>query len=206
MRPESSFLRTEKPHFLLPAHSLPRAHPTRASLSEKSILHFPAVPFPPEKNPSRFRACPPAGAGGLRRGSGGSAEDSFSSHYDPGAESWGNFYSAVLGRAAGRHVPAWVSVGLCIPSSPPPPRPWPPRGAPWQYQVLCSAGSLRWDISCASLGCDDGIFFFAQKPQVLGLQPFHEAHLQRDPAEHAEWPFAHPSHRIRPIISTYSKL
>lgn len=44
--------------------------------------------------------------------------------------------------------------------------------------------------------------FFARKPQVFGLQTFHRARLQRDHAKHAERPFAHPSYRIRPIIST----
>lgn len=74
LRPESSFLRTEKPRFLLPARSLARAHPIWAPLNEKSILYFPAL-SPREKS----QQVPCAGAGGLHRGDGGSAEDSFSS-------------------------------------------------------------------------------------------------------------------------------
>lgn len=139
MRPESSFLHAEKPHFFLPAHSLARAHPTQAPLSEKSILHFPAIPFSPQKKiPAGFLCTRPREPAVCARGA--AALPKTRSHYDPGAESRGNFYSAVLGRAAGRHVPAWVSVGLCIPSSPPPP---PPRGTPGCAMAV-PGPVLRW--------------------------------------------------------------
>lgn len=69
-------------------------------------------------------------------------------------------------------------------------------------QAECSTRGRRWEISCASAECDFFFIFFARKPQVFGLQTFHRARLQRDHAKHAERPFAHPSYRIRPIIST----
>lgn len=131
-------------------------------------------PFPPEKNPSRFHARLPVGAAVCAGGAAALPKTRSVRTTTPGL-SPGETYSAVLGRAAGRHVPAWVSVGLCIPSSPPhpphPPPPWPPQGAPWQYQVLCSTGSLRWEISCASLGCDDGIFFLPRSHRCLVCSP-----------------------------------
>lgn len=131
------------------------------------------------------------------------------SHYDPGAESRGKllflqFWDGLLG---GTSRPGCQSVCaspplllLLLPGA--------PRGAPWQYQVLCSAGSLRWEISCAPLGPGDEFYFFflPRSHRCLVCSPPTKRVCKRDPAEHAERPFAHPSHRIRPIISTYSKL
>lgn len=75
---------------------------------EKSILRFPVLP--PSKSQQIFCALTVWAAAALPEAR---------SHYDLGAESWGNFNSAVSGRAAGRHVPAWVSVGLCTPPASP---------------------------------------------------------------------------------------
>lgn len=177
------------------------------ALHAKSILHFPAIhPTPLQKKKSQQIFCVPTGAGGSRVGSSGSAEDAFA------LRPWGRvlgiifFYSAVSGRAAGRHVPAWVSVGLCILSSlllllllP-----WAPQCTPQQVPgpVLCSVALVVNHLCLHRVWFIIIFFFFAWKPQVLGLQPFHRARLQRDPAKHAERPFAHPSYRIRPIIST----
>lgn len=99
----------------LPLYSLMRAHPAWApghvqhaqiAPHEKSIPSHPSL-----KSQQIF--CVPTGAGKWVA----AALPKTHSHYNLGAESWGNFDSAVLGRAAGRHVPAWVSVGLCIPPS-----------------------------------------------------------------------------------------
>lgn len=156
---------------------------------EKSILRFPVLP--PSKSQQIFCALTVWAAAALPEAR---------SHYDLGAESWGNFNSAVSGRAAGRHVPAWVSVGPCTPPRFSCRRPGVRcrRGC----QAECSTRGRRWEISCASAECDFFFIFFARKPQVFGLQTFHRARLQRDHAKHAERPFAHPSYRIRPIIST----
>lgn len=112
------------------------------------------------------------------------------SHYNLRAESWGTLNSALLGRAAGQHVPAWVSVRLYI-----------PHFSHWHPGALLGDTSGKPAVLLPSVICRIFIFF-AQKPQVFGLQIFHRARWQRDHTKHAEWPFAHPSYRIRPIIST----
>lgn len=156
---------------------------------EKSILRFPVLP--PSKSQQIFCALTVWAAAALPEAR---------SHYDLGAESWGNFNSAVSGRAAGRHVPASVSVGPCTP-------PASPVGAP----VCAAAAGARRSAPLGDAGGKSVVpplsvifffIFFARKPQVFGLQTFHRARLQRDHAKHAERPFAHPSYRIRPIIST----
>lgn len=157
---------------------------------EKSILRFPVLP--PSKSQQIFCALTVWAAAALPEAR---------SHYDLGAESWGNFNSAVSGRAAGRHVPAWVSVGPC---TPPPLLLSAPRCAlpPRVPGGVLHSGTLVGNQLCLRWVWFFFFIFFARKPQVFGLQTFHRARLQRDHAKHAERPFAHPSYRIRPIIST----
>lgn len=167
------------------------------ALHEKNILCSLAIPTSP-KNHSRFSVCPwePAACKWVA-----AALPKMCSHYDLGAESRGNIYSAVSGRAAGRHVPAWVSVGLCIIPS----LVSPPLGTP-----VCAMAGTR---SCAPLGDVGGktvvpvlsviIFFFLPiNHRLLVCSPFTECVCKGIPRSMQKWPFAHPSYRIRPIIST----
>lgn len=113
-----------------------------------------ASPVIPPSNPSRF--CVPTWAGKWVA----AALLKTHSHYTLGAESWGNFDSAVSGRAAGRHVPAWVSVGLCIPpSSSSSSFLGHPGMRHGRYQVLRCARWHRWWISRAYME-RDSLFFF----------------------------------------------
>lgn len=183
MRPESSFLHAEKPHFFLPAHSLARAHPTQAPLSEKSILHFPAIPFSPQKKSQQVSCAPARGSRRFARGERRLCRRlvrTTTPGLSPGETFILQFWDGLLG---GTSRPGCQSVCaspplllLLLPGA--------PRGAPWQYQVLCSAGSLRWEISCASLGCDGEVFFC---PEATG--PWFAA-LPRSP-------FAKGSRRTR---------
>lgn len=121
---------------------------------EKSILRFPVLP--PSKSQQIFCALTVWAAAALPEAR---------SHYDLGAESWGNFNSAVSGRAAGRHVPAWVSVGPCTPPRFSCRRPGVRcrRGC----QAECSTRGRRWEISCASAECDFFFHFFC--PETTGF-------------------------------------
>lgn len=174
------------------------------ALHEKSILCFPATPtphlpplpppLPKKKDRSRFSVRPRERRLCWRR------VRTTTSGLSPGETFILQFWDGLLG---GTSQPGCQSV-CASPLPPPPPS---PLGTP-----VCATAGTR---SCALLGDTSGksvvprssviiiiLFFLPGNHRFFGLQPFQRARLQRDPAKHAERPFAHPSYRIRPIIST----
>lgn len=187
---EQMYPRITNPHFFLPARFLARLHPEPTGRAQQLQM---ALKW--KRASSASRSSPLWMAAGVLHarslGSGGLAGDLFALR----PQGWvlGNLEFCPFGTGCWAARPSLGVQSAC--TSPL------PHFSHWHPSALLDDTSGKPAVPLPSVICRI-IFFFAQKPQVFGLQIFHRAHLQRDHTKHAEWPFAHPSYRIRPIIST----